>query len=590
VTAVLVSAAAVAPVAPSTAVEPPARAVPGRPAPKLPTAEYESVSHEVLITMDDGVKLAATVALPSRDGVTPLRGRFPVVFGMTPYGRNAVCSCFEPEFWASHGFAGAAVDIRGAGGSGGNLERNYFSPREARDGARLVEWFGTRRWSSGRVGMAGGSYVGITQLLTAGQQPRHLKAIAPQVPLSDLYRDAFTHGGIPNLFFDAQYLGVQGAPGTAGVNTDPALWRDTLAAKLGQTPSATLALDYLARPEDDAFYRNRSPIQVARKIRVPVLLLGGWRDGLSQRGNPELFRVLSRRKGVETRMSMDPCTHKGCGAPFAPLNDPGNQHDPAALVFEFMAEHLRGDRVPTRAAVEYYVQGANRYRSASSWPPPSVRFERFDLGQELRPVGTATQTPGTASYVTNPAAGMSLAFNQFGTVAATPYLPLDQRLEGPQGASFQTAPLTRPMELAGPLALHLVAATTAKDTDWHVRLVDVAPEGSEQVISEGALRASHRALDPDRSTPARPYHPHTRTQPVTPNQFAKYAVEIWPTAYRLAAGHRLLVRVTSTDLPTHLPGWIDLDADDPSATAVHVHEPARNTIRFAGSHLVLPVS
>ena len=562
----------------------------GRPAPVLPAPTYQSVSHEVLIEMDDGVKLGATVALPSADGVVPLPGRYPVVFGMTPYGRNAVCSCYPPDFWATRGFVGAAVDTRGTGGSGGDLKDNYFSPREARDGAALVEWFGTQPWSSGKVGMAGGSYVGITQLLTAGQQPPHLAAIAPQVALSDLYRDAYTHGGVPNLFFDAQYLAVQGAPGAAGINTDPTLWQDTLEAKLGQTPSPTLALDYLARPDDDAFYQDRSPIKVASRIKVPVLLIGGWRDGLTQRGHPELFRVLSQRPGVETRMSMDPCTHKGCGAPFAPMNDPGNEHDPSALVFEFMAKHLRGDQVASRAKVEYYVQGANRYRTASAWPPPTVRFERFDLGTALRPTSPGVAGDGRGVVRHEPGRGDEHGVRPVRDRGGVPVRADGPAARGPNGASFQTAPLTQPMELAGPLALHLVASTTATDTDWHARLIDVAPDGSQSVISEGALRASHRGLDLARSTPARPYHPHTNPQPVTPNAFEKYAVEIWPTAYRLETGHRLLVRVTSTDVPTHLPGWIDVDPSDPTRTKVHVHDPAVNTIRFTGSYLVLPVA
>ena len=241
--------------------------------------------------------------------------------------------------------------------------------------------------------------------------------------------------------------------------------------------------------------------------------------------------------------------------------------------------------------MEYYVQGANRYATAPTWPPPGTDFRRFDLGAgTIRPHSSRTaEPPGTTAYVTNPAAGMSMTFNQYGTVAATPYVPLDQRLEGPHGATFRTRPLERPLRLTGPMALHLVAASTATDTDWHARVVDVAPDGSESVITEGSLRASHRRLDAERSTWARPYHPHTDLQPIEPNRFYEYAIEIWPTAYRLARGHRLQVRVTSTDLPTHLPGWIDFDRDDPAAASVHVHEPAVNTIRFRGSYLVLPV-
>ena len=140
---------------------------------------------------------------------------------MTPYSRNGVCGCYPPDFWATRGIVGAVVDVRGTGGSGGNLEGNFFSPREARDSAAVIEYLGTQPYSTGKVGMAGGSYVGITQYLAAEQRPPHLAAIAPQVAISDLYRDGFAHGGIPSLFFDAQYIAVQGAPGAAGAEQRP---------------------------------------------------------------------------------------------------------------------------------------------------------------------------------------------------------------------------------------------------------------------------------------------------------------------------------------------------------------------------------
>jgi hypothetical protein len=175
-------------------------------------------------------------------------------------------------------------------------------------------------------------------------------------------------------------------------------------------------------------------------------------------------------------------------------------------------------------------------------------------------------------------------------VAATPYVPLDQRLEGPQGLTFRTAPLTSPLTLAGPIGLHLVAASTASDTDWHAKLADVAPDGSESIITAGALRASHRALDTAQSTPARPYHTHTDPRPIEPNRFYDYDIEIWPTAYELAPGHRLQLRLTSTDLPTHLPGAIRFDRDRPQDAHIDLLSPALNSVRLDGSYLLLPVA
>ena len=194
-----------------------------------------------------------------------------------------------------------------------------------------------------------------------------------------------------------------------------------------------------------------------------------------------------------------------------------------------------------------------------------------------------------AEYVTNPAAGFSMAFDRFGTVAATPYIPTDQRLEGPQGVTFRTPELERPLRLIGPLALRLRAASSATDTDWHAKLADVAPDGSESLITDGALRASHREVDRSKSRRARPYHPHTDPEPLEPGRFYDFDIEIWPTAYELQPGHRLQLRLTSTDLPTHLPGTPYLDQDNPQDTRVDLNPPAINTVRLARSWLTVPV-
>jgi hypothetical protein len=540
------------------------------------------VQQEVLIAMDDGVRLAATLHFPSHDGSAPAPGRFPAVLSMTPYGRTTpIGGNGMEELLARRGIVAAIADIRGAGGSGGTLADNYFSPREARDGKLVVDWLGTRPWSSGKVAMTGGSYLGITQYLTAAQQPEHLVAITPLVALSDLYRDAWTHGGIPNGFFGAQYLGVQGAPGAAGANTDPALLGPTIEHKAGQRPPGTIAFDFLANPDDGPFYRERSPIAVAERIRVPVFILGGWRDGLL-RGAPEMFRVLSRRDGVLTRMSIGPCTHKGCGAPFAPLTDAPGVDDVLAHTFEFLDHHLTGAPLPDRPAVRLYVQGADRYLDSDRWPPRGSRTQRLFLssGESLTP--RAPREPAEQTYATNPSDGFSMALDRHGTVAISPYVPVDQRAETGRGLTWRTAPLERPLTLAGPAALRLVARSSATDTDWHVKLADVAPSGSETIITDGALRASHRALDRSRSTPTRPYHRHTDPRPLEPGRAYRFDVEIWPTAYRLAAGHRLQLRLTSSDLPTHFPGRFDLDPAAPGPDAFRLLPPAVNTVRTGG--------
>ena len=560
------------------------------PIPPLPAATYQQESQDVAIPMDDGVSLGATVTFPSNDGTNPAPGHFPVILSMTPYGRHGVCGCPSPAVYATRGVISAVVDVRGTGGSGGNLDGNYFSPREQRDGYELVEYFGTQPYSSGKVGMQGGSYLGITQYLTAEQQPPHLAAIAPAVALADLYRDAYTHGGIFNLFFDTQYIAVQGGPGAIGIDGQSQV-PFTLGAKADQAQGTPIAFDYLARPNDDQFYRDRSPIYHADRIKVPTLILDGWRNGFI-RGDIEMYQALAKRPGVETRLYVDPCTHKGCGAPFAPTISATGLDDVTALQFEFMSHYLLGTPEAERSRVRIYVQAASHYDNVGAWPPPATQYLRFYLSQAaLTPV--APVTAGSPNYVTNPTAGASMSFDMYGTIAGSPYVPTDQRLEDLQGLTWRTPPLGSAALLTGPSQLHLVASTTGTDTDWVAKLADVAPDGNEAIISEGYLRASHRQLDHARSTPASPYHTHVNPTAVQPGKLYDYEVGIWPTAYQVAAGHRLQLRLTTDDIPTHWPGTLQFNQADPAATQATPFPPATNTVNEGGldpSFLVLPVS
>src|SRR6476646_3326953 len=270
----------------------------------LPPATYPATySEQQFIRMDDGVELGATITFPSLDGSAPAPGRFPVVLNTTPYGRDGLCACDSASDYATRGFVLAVVDVRGTGGSQGNLDDNYFSPRQARDGYDLVEYLGTQAWSNGKVGMSGGSYLGITQYLIAEQQPPHLAAIAPIEALSDVYNDAAFPGGIESLFFDAQYLAVKGAPGLLSPSTEPSMIPGTLTAKYEQATGRSIAFDYLENPFDDSFYQERSPITRASKIHVPVFVSDGWRDAFVG-GNLRMYRALERRKGVETLLNV----------------------------------------------------------------------------------------------------------------------------------------------------------------------------------------------------------------------------------------------------------------------------------------------
>lgn len=590
--------------------------------PTLPPATYKTVSTYTTIRMDDGVRLGTTITFPSKDGSHPALGKFPVVFSMTPYGRDGVCGCSDQTTYPSRGIISAVVDVRGTGGSGGNLDGNYFSPREQRDGYELVEWFGTRPWSTGKVGMYGGSYLGITQYLTAELQPPHLAAIAPEVALSDIYRDAYTYDGIPDFFFDTQYNAVQGGPGLAsgnmgepgasnsGVDTNPVSQLDellsTTSAKQSQAQSRPVALDYLARPNDDAWYHARSPYYRVNRIKVPVFIVDGWRDGAFVRGAFEMYQHLAQRRGVETRIDVNACTHKGCGAPFDPMHDANGYDNFPAIEFDFLSHYLRGTPEHQGPNVAYQMQPSGPSQSATQWPPAGTEFTRYYLtsagtaGQPVTgaaSVGSMTTArpkhPSTADYFTDPAAGYSMSLDSYGTIAISPYVPLDQRTEDEQGLTWRTSPATQTMRIAGPIQLHLSAASSARDTDFVVRLCDVGPDRSESVITEGALRASHRALDRARSTTGSPYHRDGSPTSLKPGHVYDFDIAVIPTAYQLAPGHSLQLRLTSGDFPTRLPAVVELDENDPSRSTVTSMPPAINTVHQGGAHpswLLVPLA
>jgi putative CocE/NonD family hydrolase len=571
--------------------------------------------------MDDKVQLGATITFPSKDGSTRASGRFPVVFSMTPYGRDGLCGCGSQIVYPSHGIVSAVVDVRGTGGSGGNLNGNYFSPREQRDGYELVEWFARQTWSTGRIGMNGGSYLGITQYLAAELQPPHLVAIAPNVAASDLYRDAYTFDGVPDLSFDAQYLAVQGGPGVAsgniGISPSSGAGSDTspdgaaqgvlttVPAKADQAQSRSVAFDYLQRPNDDPWYHARSPYYRVDKIKVPVFIIDGWRNGAFIRGALEMYQHLAKRPDVETRIDISACTHKGCGAPFDPMHDANGHDDSAAVEFDFMSHYLLGTTEHPGAPVSFDLQPAGPYLQADQWPPAGTRFTKMYLqggGGALQPAsglpaaGALTtsrpKTATSASYFTNPGAGASMALNSYGTIAISPFVPLDQRLEEEQGLTWRTGPKAAAQVLAGPIQLHLAASSTATDTDWVARLSDVGPDGSENVVTEGALRASHRALDVRRSTVGSPYHLDVDPQPLVPGRTYDFDVALIATGYRVAPGHALQLRLTTDDLPTRAPATIEFNADDPAASSIVPLAPAINTVVEGGprsSWLLLPI-
>ncbi|MGH2806563.1 MAG: CocE/NonD family hydrolase [Actinomycetota bacterium] len=497
------------------------------------------------IRMSDGVRLSAQVQVPEEGK------RFPVLINMTPYGPGTYYAHFLGD-----GYAHMNVDIRGTGGSEGAL--CIFCEREQRDVYEVVEWAARQKWSNGKVGMYGGSYQGITPLMGASEQPPHLKAIIPAVSLADAYGDIVWHNGIFNVNFVAQWFALQTALSMTG--SSPSM---DAADRVNQRIVAESRL----LPWDGPFYRERSVNTKYDDITVPVLHLGGWFDGFS-RGTLDNFSGVASK---HNRLIMAPCTHKGCGAPF----DPGSEYlgtseppGPSGLaLYKAWFDHfLKGkdNGIEDGPPILFYDLGTKKWAADSAWPPKGARLETFHLSGApsgsnsgvfdgslvpRRPAGNDIED----HYVYDPTVGVTELFAKWGTVAASPHYRADQRPDEMRALTYTTEAMKRPLALAGPMELNFWGATTASDTDWIVKVTDVAPDGSSKLITSGYVRASHRRWDEKRSRPGRPWLPNTSPAPVPSGKPLEYRVDVWDIAHTITKGHRLRITLSSSDFGNHEP-------------------------------------
>jgi putative CocE/NonD family hydrolase len=581
---------------------------------------YEvAVERNVVVPMSDGTRLVADVYRPVPKPGQPAAQRFPCLFEMTPY-RKEMRAAEAAGFFPARGFVYMEVDARGTGGSEGEYD-GVFLRQEQEDGYDAIEWLATRYpHCSGQVGMWGGSYSGINQYLIATSpkgKPPHLRTIAPQRALSDLYRDIVYTGGILTGSFGVIWAGGTTAYNAVGADPttspDPEIAGHALVDHLGNDP---MLLTYLNRPFDSPFYRDSSVIFRLARLDLPVFHLAGLYDAFTRGQLQAIGRLLELERAGKVR-----------GPNYAVVG-PWNHGDSHFLdhppydrrILDWYRHWLDGAPRPawfSGPRIDYCLMlearnGPCQWRGADRWPPPRIAYTPQFLTAEgglsaRRPSGDGE----VGSWTYNPAAGQGEdGFSKWDNAAGVPQRDADQAQEDEwKGITFTTPPLERDLNVAGPITLHLEASTTPlavvdpglpldrvagalghpgaaqvsppyHDTDFVAKLADVSPDGRSTLIQSGFLRASHRALDRTRTRTRRgrvtePFHPHDPESlaPPTPGRRLAYEIEVWPTAKRFPAGHRLRLALYSADTANHLT----------------LLKPAANRV-FAGSYLLLPVA
>ena len=535
----------------------------------------------VEIAARDGVKLGLRVYRP--DG----GGKSPALFGASPYRFDNNSLPASPQFlwretgpidfYIANGYAFAHLDVRGSGRSGGKFE--FLGRNEQQDLYEAIEWVGRQPWCNGNVGGIGQSYYCMLQWFMAALAPPALKCIGAHDGLADAYRAGCYHGGIPCDFFGG-YWWYQ----NRFINRHPANGPS-------REQETDLAALLAAHPTYDDFWRERSAWEVLDKITIPVFSSGVWaKHQLHTRGNLDAF---ARVKGPKKlRMSGAPNAW-GAAAEF------NNVDFHKRVMLPFYDHYLKGldtDYVK-RPAVEYAVRGTTAMRKADTWPPPNVRYVSLYLNADHTYSVTSLNDGGLGHAAATGDAKTSYQYPDRGWVAGVVGF-------GPSGPpvfdparrvlTFTTVELQNDLEIAGPIKLVLYASSTRTDTDFFVKLSDqfeqaAAERSSEinpafEVVTRGWLRASHRALDPARSTEMAPYHTHSNPQPLTPNEVTKFEISLEPTAYLFKAGHRIRLEIVNGDSPVSEQLWSHYYRPD-KIGADTIHHSAQYP-----SQLVLPVA
>jgi hypothetical protein len=531
---------------------------------------------------DEGIVFERSVAVPVRDGAKlsanifrPAEGkRVPVLLSVTPYGKDKLpdrigkffmwfagirfgdirisrYTGFEapdPVYWVNAGYAVMQADVRGMHKSQGHA--GVLSSQDAIDYYDLIEWAAMQSWCDGRVALSGVSYLAMSQWRVAQLQPPHLKAIVPWEGVSDLYREFAFQGGIPETGFV------------------PIWWKNRM--RRGRNRKFAMAEDFLAetkrRPLFDDYWREKLP--QLEQIEVPALVCASWSDqGLHTRGSFEAFaRIGSTQKWLYTHGRKKWETYYST--------------ESLAIQKRFLDHFLKDvdngwNEIP-RVRIELrkaYYQHELRYEQ--QWPLPNTQHTPLYLDAATKTL--TVEPPATASVA----------------VYESKKYPKNAPKKARATFVFRFPEAT---ELTGETKLKIwVSTSEGDDLDLFVVLRKFSARGrkgkeiffcgyngyEKDAVAKGWLRVSHRALDPDKSRPSRPYHTHEQIEKLVPGRIVPVEIEILPSSTWFEAGSRLELSVQGMDAVKY-----------PAFKHKHTVNRGKHNIHCGGnfdSHLLVPL-
>ena len=542
--------------------------------------------------MRDGTVLRADIYRPSEEST------FPVLLQRTPYNKASAV-----EFGlhaAARGYMVVVQDVRGRYTSAGEW---YTFSHEADDGYDTVEWAAALPHSNGKVGMWGGSYVGATQMLAAIAHPPHLAGICPVVTASNYHRNWTYQGGAFEQWFNESWTS-----GLAQDTMNRAVQRQTNAMtgvwKLPLTEyplfdgsggwprtdsPASLApyfVDWLAHPNYDDYWKRISVEEHYSEITVPALHTAAWYD-IFQGGSIRNYEGI-QAKGQHLLVTIG--GHAGSGRHIGDVDfgSAAEEFNEEKVVLDWYDYLFKGKQNEFAVKpVRIFVMGTNEWRDEDAWPLERARATRYYLhaakgANSLRGDGSLSEEKAQMEqpdhYVYDPE-------NPVPTIGGPlccdgqhqPGGPKDQRPAESRDdvLVYSTEPIKEDMEVTGPVTLELYAKSSAVDTDFTAKLVDVWPNGFAQNLTEGILRARYR------NSAAKP-------ELMNPGEAYEFKIDVWSTSNVFKKGHRLRLEVSSSNFPR-----FDRNLNTGRTTATDVRGmTATNTVLHDAEHpsaLVLPI-
>ena len=563
---------------------------------------------DVHVPMRDGVRLCADVYRPDTAEPVPALLAF-AIYNKEIQGPDVSATLPPQPAWSplwtgpleagdtryvvSRGYAHVISMPRGVGKSEHGGARTW-------DSYDLIEWIAEQPWCDGNVGMIGISGFGAEQIHVARQQPPHLKAIFPFDPRGAYgvlggFREEHPGGVLHTFRYLVGHFGVaheqRDAPGElppekeerwqqAVENPDYRMYPHIHNVVTMKGQIARMYFETLIDP-----YESEGTVEASEesfgKVEVPTYVGSGWYG----------YTYKTHLLGAQTYWKHLRAPKKLLFTGPAHLERPF--HTMHGEILRWYDHWLKGidTGVLDDAPVRYWVMGANEWRTAEDWPPPDVEWTSLYLTSWERLRGSPP-VPSSVDDLVPPDSFVQMPLTHTNRVQSLRYL---------------SEPLAEDLLVAGPASLRLWAAIDQPDTNWFVALKDVGPDPSVRTVREGErelpadlhereltrgwLKASNRALDPERSEPGRPFHKLTRAaaEPVAPGEVTEYEIGLLPTANLFRRSHRICVEIMSMDVPTGVAGATNAEYVPyhicSAATTLHTiyHDTQRP------SHLVLPV-